>query len=230
MADQVIAKVYTTNDHSKFKHLEGNREVTTIRAKKIRNSIEKNGYIFNPIIVNEKMEIIDGGGRQQTLEEMGLPVDYIVRPGLSVKDCQALNSASSTWKQIDYINSYADLGNINYIYLRNLITRFPDIPVTSVVSAVTDTVSVNIKALVAGEFVCTEQQYNDASGLLSYANRFMYTIKRCRTKTRNHILIGALMFTKKLANVDHERLFNQFIKLYQSDFVSDMQNIESVLR
>ena len=230
MSDQTIAKVYRTTDHSKFKHLEGNRDVTDIRARRIKNSIEKNGYIFNPIIVNEHMEIIDGGGRQQVLEQMGLAVDYIIRPGLSVKDCQALNSAASTWKQIDYINSYADMGNVNYIYLRNLITRFPDITVFSIIAAVMDNVTGNNKMLIDGELICTENQYNYAGILLSYANRFMNIIKRCRTKTRSQLIIGALMFARKLDKVDHERLYKQFEKLYPSDMIADMQDIDAVLR
>lgn len=230
MADQVIAKVLTTKDYRKFKHLEGNRDVTDIRARKIRASIDNNGYIFNPIIVNEKFEIIDGGGRKEVLEELGLPVDYIVRPGLSVKDCQALNTASSIWKQIDYINSYADLGKLDYVYLRNLIIRYPEIPTTSILSAVMDLVCVNNKAVMRGELKCSEQRYNEVADLLAYASRFMDTIKQCRTKTRTNLMIGALIFARKLTFVDHERLYKQFVKLYPTDVVVDMQNIEAVLR
>ena len=34
------------------------------------------GFIKNPIVVNEKMEIIDGQGRFEVCKEKGLPIYY----------------------------------------------------------------------------------------------------------------------------------------------------------
>lgn len=229
MADLMIAKVFTTRDHKKFKHLEGNREVTQFRANKIRKSIETNGYIFNPIIVNEKYEIIDGAGRQSVLEEMQMPVDYIVRPGLTVKDCQALNSAASTWNLTNYISSFADLGNVNYIYLRNLMTRFPDIGVESIVFSITGNVSPNKQNLQSGEFTCSEQQYNNAGELLNYANNFVPTIRKCKKARSSHVL-NAVMFARTIPNIDYDNLLLRFNKYYPTDMIVDMINIDSVLK
>ena len=229
MVDQCIAKVYTTSDHSKFKHLDGNRSVTELRANKIRKSIEKNGYIFNPIIVNEKMEIIDGAGRQAVLEDMQMPVDYIIRPGLSVKDCQALNSASSTWKLMDYINSYADLGNTNYIYLRNLMTRFPEISIESIVFSITGNISPNKYEIVDGNFHCDDQQYNNAGYLLEYANMFVPTVKKIQ-KARTSIVLNAVMFARTIPQIDHNDLLKRFQKYYLTDLVVDMINTDSVMK
>lgn len=229
MADQIIAKVFTTSDHKKFKHLEGNREVTQLRAKRIRRSIEKNGYIFNPIIVNEKYEIIDGGGRQSVLEEMQMPVDYIVRPGMTVKDCQALNSAASTWTLIDYVESYANLGNVNYIYLRNLMTQFPMIGIESIVFAITGNVSPNKNEIIAGEFVCLEQQYNSAVFLLQYANKFVPEIRKKKKARTTHVL-NAVMFARTIEGIDYDMLFEKFKRFYPTDMIVDMMNIDSVLK
>lgn len=65
MARETI--VYRTNNYDQFKRLVGNREVNPKRVKTIKKSVEEIGYIPNPIIVNENMEVIDGQGRLQAL-------------------------------------------------------------------------------------------------------------------------------------------------------------------
>ena len=84
--------VLRTSDYSVFNIMTGNRDVPEIRVRKIKDSIQKNGYIFNPIICNEKMEVVDGQGRLEALKRLGLPVEYIVHPGLTVSDCIVMNA------------------------------------------------------------------------------------------------------------------------------------------
>ena len=60
-------EIFRTNKYEIFKQLKGNREVSPKRISKIINSIKEVGYIINPIIVNEKMEVIDGQGRLEAL-------------------------------------------------------------------------------------------------------------------------------------------------------------------
>lgn len=57
-----IMAVFTTKDYSKFKHLEGNRNIVKPHLKRLKASMEKN-YLFSPILINEKHEIIDGQHR-----------------------------------------------------------------------------------------------------------------------------------------------------------------------
>lgn len=60
--DSKFANVYKTDNYKKFKKMLDNREVTKQRMTSIIRSIEAVGYIPSPIIVNEKFEVIDGGG------------------------------------------------------------------------------------------------------------------------------------------------------------------------
>lgn len=92
-----ISKVCITDNYGMFKRLEGNRDIADSRCKKIIKSIQTNGYIHSPIIVNENMEVIDGQGRLKALETLGLPVEYIVFPGMSIKECIALNVYQTGW-------------------------------------------------------------------------------------------------------------------------------------
>ena len=123
--DQVAGVYYTTTDYRKFNKLLGNRAVTEKRVNAITDSMKRRGYIKNPIIVNDRFEVIDGQGRLAALETLGLPVEYILVPGLTIEDCISMNVQMKNWGPADYVDSYADRGEPNYIALRDLMREFP---------------------------------------------------------------------------------------------------------
>lgn len=112
-----INKVYLEDDLSVFKIITGNRSVEPIRVKKIKASINAVGMIDAPIVCNENMEVIDGQGRLQACKDLGKPISYIVIKGLSIEHCRAMNLNQTNWQLTDYIRSYADEGNVNYVRL-----------------------------------------------------------------------------------------------------------------
>lgn len=58
MGDKKITTVYQSDDYSKFRLIDGNRPID--HAKKIIESIKEIGMLWQPILVNERFEIIDG--------------------------------------------------------------------------------------------------------------------------------------------------------------------------
>lgn len=119
-------QIYKTDNYEIFKILKGNRDYEK-RGENLINSIKKYG-IITPITCNEKMEIIDGQGRYYAAQQVGAPISYIVIPGLTVSHCTEINSTQKTWTQRDYIKSYADRGNKNYIELNEYIEKYPKLP------------------------------------------------------------------------------------------------------
>ena len=105
MADKKLTSVYITDDYKKFKILDGNRPID--HAKKIIESIKEVGMLWQPILVNEKFEIIDGQGRFLAMKTLGIPVIYVKQDGLSIKEVRHLNQNATIWKVKDYIHSYA---------------------------------------------------------------------------------------------------------------------------
>ena len=73
-----VGTVYSTTDYDSFAKLEGNRDVLQSRKNIIKESIEERGWIRNPVVVNEKMQIIDGQGRFEALKELGMPIEYVI--------------------------------------------------------------------------------------------------------------------------------------------------------
>ena len=98
-----ITTVYRTNDYSQFNKLVGNRAVTRDRVMAIIESVNTVGYVLSPIVVNEKMEIIDGQGRAEAFEELGLPIDYVIAEGAGIAECIQLNIKQKNWGLIDEV-------------------------------------------------------------------------------------------------------------------------------
>lgn len=117
-------KVFTTRDYGRFNRLKGNRDVANKRVAIIKESIEQVGYISNPIIVNEKMEIIDGQGRCEALRQLDLPIEYRVVSGLGIKECRAMNLKPTSWSISDFVKSYAEYGNENYIRFKAIADKY----------------------------------------------------------------------------------------------------------
>lgn len=122
MTNAIVGQIYETDDYSLFHKLEGNRYAKG--EKKIIQSISTVGYVMNPILVNEKMEIIDGQNRFEALKTLGYPIQYMVQEGLGIQECRALNIGQTNWGTWDYIESYAAQGNESYQRLKVLIEEF----------------------------------------------------------------------------------------------------------
>ena len=115
-------KIYKTMDYDMFNTLGGNRNINLKNANKIIASMKKR-FIINPIIVNEKYEIIDGQHRHYACKELGIAIYYIIQPGLTLTDCHLMNCNSKNWTAEDFLNGYCELGNKNYLILKDFIEK-----------------------------------------------------------------------------------------------------------
>lgn len=115
-----IGTVYLTDELSMFKSLEANRDVKESRKQILISSIDKNGFIPVPIVVNEKYEVIDGQGRLAACKELGKEIAYTIVGGTGIKECRTLNANAKTWTMHDYIASYAAQGSKDYQRLLSL--------------------------------------------------------------------------------------------------------------
>lgn len=180
----IIGNVYRTTDYSIFKTLEGNRAVLARRVSKIASSLLKNGYVFNPIVVNEKLEIIDGQARFIAFSQAGLPIDYVIAENTGRKECVVLNAYSTPWTVRDYIESYCSDGNSNYIRLRSLLNEFPDLPFDVVVQFSTGLASLPHAKIKEGTLTLSAAQATAAVDNLSFVNLVSEKLKGVRGGNR----------------------------------------------
>ena len=113
---KVVSSVYETKDYSIFKELEDNRDITKARVEKLVASFSEK-EILNPIVVNEKMEIVDGQGRYEALKRLGRSIKFLVSPGATIEDCRRMNAYNQKWTNMEFVKSFASSGDVNYINL-----------------------------------------------------------------------------------------------------------------
>lgn len=231
--DQIVGQVVRTSNYGMFRKLDGNRGLNG-RHLKIKKSIEANGYIMSPIIINENHQIIDGQGRVEALKMLGMPIDYVVAPGLGIEACIAMNAYSSAWKVQDYVDTYVSFGNENYVRLDKLSKSHVGIGLQGITSIALglyggkcNTHGKNsIKTVQEGHFEMSEKMFYEADLKCNYIDRF-YTVLR---GVGGHFKYWALAisFCYSLDIIQNERLYNQVIKMASQ--MHPCTNVKSALQ
>lgn len=202
----ITGKTYRTNDYSLFKRLEGNRDVLSARVNKIKRSIETNGYIFNPIVVNEKYQIIDGQGRFEVLKLLNLPIDFVICEGAGLEECVVLNASGTIWKMKDYIDSYCELGNENYIRFRRVINKFKDITFSIKAGIAMGLAAAPNDVIKNGRIKFTAQNEKEAEDNLNFASLFTPIFKNMNGRY-SEFFYYAVVFAHNQPEIDDKRLF-----------------------
>lgn len=210
--DLPVNEVYKTDDLDMFKFTKFNRNVL-FTDEMLKQA--KEGFI-NPIIVNEYMVVIDGQHRLEHAKKAGVPIEYIIKPGLGEHDIVRMNTTQRPWSLLNFIESYANQGSEQYVSLLNLINK--KYAGTSVVIAVGRDATgsyTGLSELVKSgnfEFVNFEQTLN----FLKYYERFKEETKTPK-KTKVALALYALY---RIEGFDEDRLIR---KVLQKKFDDDLR-------
>lgn len=209
-----VATVYRTNDLSMFKTLKANREVGEARKQMLIKSIDQNGYLTNPIIVNERFEVIDGQGRLAACKELGSPIDYMIVPHAGIKECMVLNMNTKNWRVTDFIQSYAEQGNENYIRLLELSKLGLGYNVFMFANGLYggSNRGPNDATIKKGVARSSEETYKNAKVALEYLKTVKPFIDRI--EGRRVDMECAVLFAYKDENCDNSRLSEALSKYY----------------
>lgn len=223
--EKIKAKIYTTTAYDKFKILFGNREVPRSKTLQLIKSIKENGYILNPILVNENFEIIDGQGRFSALKELEMPIDYYIVPDAKIKECIVLNVNSKNWTTYDFIKSYADQGDVNYKRLLTYTKVIPYARIYLFANGICGGSAYNATSIKDGNIVVPDDTFEKTMETLNF-------LKDVDAYT-NQISGRALEFQKAVAfayncnGVDKERLKSSIEK--NINIVKPMASFEGAL-
>lgn len=203
---KVVYNVYVTKDYSIFKRLAGNRDIPESRISKIVESIQTIGWVHNPIIVNENMEVIDGQGRLTALQRLKLPVEYIIAEGAGNKECIYMNMNMVNWALPDFIKSYAEQGNENYQRLLSLIENYANGNLNIISTAVYRVSKAKTREIKSGILQLTEEQYRAAIPRLEYIKPILEEIDYKKLPGSVVTLMQTLIYYYDYPEVDKERL------------------------
>jgi hypothetical protein len=117
--------IQKTANYEMFDTITGNRGLSETHVANLTLSIMKNNLLAqNPILVNEKFQVIDGQHRLAVARNNGLEIYYLVVQGAAIDEVVLLNSSNKAWSIQDYIDSYASRGNENYLWLKNFTSEY----------------------------------------------------------------------------------------------------------
>ena len=78
-------KIYKTTDYSVFKYLKGNRAVNELHVRRLVEAIKEKDLQV-PIIVDEKMNVVEGQHRLEAYKIVGNPILYIMKSDVDLSD------------------------------------------------------------------------------------------------------------------------------------------------
>jgi len=159
-------QIHSTHDLSIFKTLNGNRDLNMSNVDRIAKSILDNGFLKLPIVINENFEIIDGQHRVEAAKKVNSIIYYVKVKNYDLSTAILLNANASNWKTIDYVKSFCERGNSNYIKLMQLYESNKDFALNTCAELTTDFIyrlvlnkdNSKSDAIKTGEFI-----YNDVN-------------------------------------------------------------------
>lgn len=116
-------KVHQTEDYKIFKRIIGNRILDDRHINRLIKSMKKKDLMI-PIIVNEKLEVVDGQHRLQARKELGIPVYYIVIDGMGLKETQEANINIQKWSPDNVMDAYVEQGYKHYKIYKQFKERY----------------------------------------------------------------------------------------------------------
>lgn len=117
-----------TSNYDQFTFIEGNRSINEGHVKKLEASILRNNLLhLNPIIVNEKMQVIDGQHRLEVCRRNDIDVWYVVGSREELDEVIDLNTATRKWGMNEYLESHISRGNQHYSKLKSFCEEY-DLP------------------------------------------------------------------------------------------------------
>lgn len=118
--------IQRTNDYDKFSFLSNNRDASRAHIEALKRAFQDYGNLTEsqPVLVNERLQIIDGQHRFIAAQELGSPIFYTTVPGLGIQEARQMNILHKNWTTDDYAESYAKGGNMQYIKYLELKEEF----------------------------------------------------------------------------------------------------------
>lgn len=203
-------KIYETKDYDMFVFTDWNRDISNGRVVKMVESIQEVGWLPQPILINEKYEVIDGQSRVKALQKLGMPVEFIIMRGIGRKECQMLNLFQKNWTTKNYIDSYIADGNENYIWLRDMIVKYKALTPFVVMSIA---LGKGLRKAMSGQQndIITEGRLSLTPAEKEYAENAMFYLSRFAETGhylggRKDTFYSALLFLYNLEGIDRERL------------------------
>ena len=120
-------QVRYTTDYSKFKLMPDNRDVDKKHVADLIINIRRRGQL-QPILINEKWEVLDGQGRLKACKLLEIPVMYLLSYKTTIKDVILINTTQKSWVNLDYLKCFSHENHWNHLEYRKINKFKKDYP------------------------------------------------------------------------------------------------------
>lgn len=198
-------EIQKTTDYGIFQSHDLNREIRESHVKRLEESIRKKNLLaFRPITVNSEMKVINGQHRLAAAQRLGVPIYYKIQDDITAQDMALLDANVSTWKPLDFLNFYADNGNINYIILRAKLKQI-GLPLKVAINLLNKRSGDGYKMFKNGDYVYVNE------GIFEYAPLILETIELLKlhisSSSRQHF--HTAKFWRALVQIMSKKGFNE---------------------
>lgn len=136
-----------------------------------------------------------------------MPVYYYIQNGIGVEEARSLNTGQTNWKPKDYIKSFADSGNENYIRLMELINKYKHFKIQEIY-AISRNIVMNTgyqaDVLKNGKYILDEKTFNEVSKRLDILEECYDSLAKIIGSRRT--AVTALAWCLSVEGVDVKRL------------------------
>ena len=123
MTKEIKNKYFKTKNYSMFKKVRGNRDVDPVHVARIVKLIAQRDT-KNPIIVNKKMEVLDGQHTLEARKQLGLDVYYLISESTDALDVAAMNTGKRNWGLKNHLDMHCDRGKPDYQIVRSKMIQY----------------------------------------------------------------------------------------------------------
>ena len=120
---EIKNKYFVTKDYGSFRKSKGNRDVDHTHVERIKRLIAERD-LQTPIIVNKKMEVIDGQHTLQARKELGLEVYFIISESDDALDTARMNTGKRNWNLDNFLKFHCDRNRQDYKICRSKMEQF----------------------------------------------------------------------------------------------------------
>lgn len=214
--------LYGTHDYEKFSLILINRPVNEKRVLKLANRIKegKNYLRHYPILVNTRLEIIDGQHRHAAARMTGETLYYLIDDALSVEIASDAVGNTANWSMKDRLNSFAERGFGDYRILREFWAQHPWLPI-SVLPILCSSKTWRSDSFKNGHYHIDRMDY--AQRVVAMANDFKRYVHFAHTRP----FLGTLMNLASNPDYDHKTMLQKME--YQSSKLVQCATVEQYL-
>jgi hypothetical protein len=218
-------QVHSTTDYGKFKFIKGNRPINTIHLNRLINSVATDGMLFWIMVVNEKLEIIDGQHRYTICKNGGLPIHYVIKKGYGISEVHILNQTTKNWSLTQFMDSFADQRKMDYEVYRNFKRqyKFNHNEVLALLTGIDHNPSKNdIEAFKKGDF-----KVKNLKEATCIADKIHSFAPYYDGYNRRRFIFAIIKLIRKVPAYDHKRMLQKLS--YQSAKLQHQTHVEHYL-